>query len=108
VICLEGDGSAMYTIQSLWTMAREGLDVTTILFANQRYAILEVELARVGAVAGPQAQRNYSIGDPTLDFVALARGCGVPGHRATTADEFNEQFGIAMREAGPRLIEVRI
>jgi len=106
VICLEGDGSAMYTIQSLWTQAREGLDVTNIVFANRRYAILEVELARVGATAGPQAQRNYSIGDPDLDFVALARGLGVPSARVTTADEFNARFGAAMAEPGPSLIEV--
>ena len=101
VICLEGDGSAMYTIQSLWTQAREGLDVTNIVFANRRYAILEVELARVGAQPGPQAQRNYSIGDPDLDFVALARGLGVPAARVTTADEFNARFAAAMAEPGP-------
>jgi acetolactate synthase-1/2/3 large subunit len=106
VICLEGDGSAMYTIQSLWTQAREGLDVTNIVFANRRYAILEVELARVGAQPGPQAQRNYPIGDPDLDFVALARGLGVPSARVTTADEFNARFAAAMAESGPSLIEV--
>jgi acetolactate synthase-1/2/3 large subunit len=106
VICLEGDGSAMYTIQSLWTQAREGLDVTNIVFANRRYAILEVELARVGAQPGPQARRNYSIGDPDLDFVALARGLGVPAARVTTADEFNARFAAAMAEPGPKLIEV--
>ncbi len=106
VIALEGDGSAMYTIQSLWTQAREGLDVTNIVFANRRYAILEVELARVGAQPGPQAQRNYSIGDPDLDFVALAHGLGVPAARVTTADEFNARFAAAMAEPGPSLIEV--
>ena len=106
VICLEGDGSAMYTIQSLWTQAREGLDVTNIVFANRRYAILEVELARVGAEPGPQALRNYSIGDPDLDFVALARGLGVPAARVATADEFNARFAAAMAEPGPSLIEV--
>jgi acetolactate synthase-1/2/3 large subunit len=106
VIALEGDGSAMYTIQALWTQAREGLDVTNIVFANRRYAILEVELARVGAQPGPQAQRNYSIGDPDLDFVALARGFGVPAARVTTAEEFNARFAAAMAEPGPSLIEV--
>jgi len=106
VICLEGDGSAMYTLQSLWTQAREGLDVTTIVFANRRYAILEVELARVGAQPGPQALRNYSIGDPDLDFVALARGLGVAAARVATADEFNTRFAAAMAESGPKLIEV--
>jgi acetolactate synthase-1/2/3 large subunit len=108
VVCLEGDGSAMYTVQSLWTQAREGLDVTSIVFANRRYAILEVELARVGAEPGPAAARNYAIDDPRLDFVALARGCGVPAARATTAGEFNDRFGRAMHEPGPHLIEVEI
>jgi len=106
VICLEGDGSAMYTIQSLWTQAREGLDVTTIIFANRRYAILEVELERVGASPGPAARSNYSIGEPSLDFVALSRGFGVPAARVTSAEEFNECFAAAMREAGPYLIEI--
>ena len=96
----------MYTLQALWTQAREGLDVTTVVFANRRYAILEVELERVGAVAGPQAQRSYSIGDPSLDFVALARGLGVPAARVEDAAEFNTHFARAMREPGPYLIEV--
>jgi acetolactate synthase-1/2/3 large subunit len=106
VICLEGDGSAMYTIQALWTQAREGLDVTSVIFANRSYAILEVELARVGAQPGPQARSNYSIGEPDLDFVQLARGLGVPAARVTSAEEFNERFAAAMREPGPHLIEV--
>jgi acetolactate synthase-1/2/3 large subunit len=106
VVCLEGDGSAMYTVQSLWTQAREGLDVTSVIFANRSYAILEVELARVGAEPGPQARSNYCIGDPELDFVQLARGLGVPAARAPTADAFNDHFAAAMREPGPHLIEV--
>jgi acetolactate synthase-1/2/3 large subunit len=106
VICLEGDGSAMYTVQSLWTQAREGLDVTNVIFANRRYAILEVELARVGAAPGPAARSNYSIGDPPLDFVELSRGLGVPASKVTSAEDFNERFAAAMREPGPCLIEV--
>jgi acetolactate synthase-1/2/3 large subunit len=106
VICLEGDGSAMYTLQALWTQAREGLDVTSVIFANHRYAILEVELARVGAQPGPQARSNYFIGNPDLDFVQLARGLGVSAARASSADEFNQHFAAAMREPGPHLIEV--
>jgi acetolactate synthase-1/2/3 large subunit len=106
VICLEGDGSAMYTVQALWTQAREGLDVTSIVFANHSYAILEVELARVGARPGPRARSNYFIGDPELDFVSLARGLGVSAVRAGTADAFNDHFAAAMREPGPHLIEV--
>jgi acetolactate synthase-1/2/3 large subunit len=106
VICLEGDGSAMYTLQALWTQAREGLNVTSIIFANRRYAILEVELARVGAEPGPQARRNYAIDEPALDFVLLAKGLGVPAVRAATADDFNAHFARALHEPGPHLIEV--
>jgi len=106
VICLEGDGSAMYTIQALWTQAREGLDVTSVIFANRSYAILEVELARVGAQPGPRARSNYFIGEPDLDFVALARGLGVCAARVTSADEFNQRFAAAMQTPGPHLIEV--
>jgi len=106
VICLEGDGSALYTLQALWTQAREGLDVTNIIFANRRYAILEVELDRVGAEAGPEARRNYAIDEPELDFVRLAEGFGVPAARVATADDFNAQFARALREPGPHLIEV--
>ena len=106
VICLEGDGSAMYTIQALWTQAREGLDVTSVIFANRSYAILEVELARVGARPGPRARSNYFIGEPDLDFVEMASGLGVSAVRATSADEFNDRFAAAMRAPGPHLIEV--
>jgi acetolactate synthase-1/2/3 large subunit len=106
VICLEGDGSAMYTIQALWTQAREGLDVTNVIFANRSYAILEVELARVGAQPGPRARSNYFIGEPDLDFVEMARGLGVSAARATSADEFNDRFAAAMQTPGPHLIEV--
>jgi acetolactate synthase-1/2/3 large subunit len=106
VVCLEADGSAMYTYQALWTQAREGLDVTSIIFANRRYAILEVELERVGAQPGPQARRNYAIDEPTIDFVQLAKGLGVPAARVETADDFNTRFANALREPGPHLIEV--
>ncbi len=108
VICLEGDGSAMYTIQSLWTMARENLDVTVVIFNNGKYSVLEMEFARTGArggVPGPKAAGVLDIGSPDLDFVALARGMGVPATRATTAEEFNAQFEQAVRARGPRLID---
>jgi acetolactate synthase-1/2/3 large subunit len=108
VVCLEGDGSAMYTIQALWTMAREKLDVTTVIFANRKYSILELEFSRTGArggVPGPKAASMLDIGSPTMDFVALAQGMGVNASRATTAEEFNELFAAAMSEPGPRLIE---
>jgi acetolactate synthase-1/2/3 large subunit len=109
VICMVGDGSAMYTIQSLWTQAREGLNVVTIVFANRIYQILRGEFDGVGAgEPGKRAQDMLRIDRPTLDFVALARGMGVPGVAVTTAGEFNKALADAVAEPGPRLIEVQI
>src|SRR4029450_12992041 len=89
VISLEADGSALYTVQALWTQAREGLDVVTVLYNNRSYAILNMELNRVGAAArGPKAKSLLDLAHPDMDFVALAQGVGVPATRATTADEF--------------------
>ena len=106
VIALESDGSAMYTLQAWWTMAREGLDVTTILFNNGSYAVLNMELNRVGAEpAGPRAKDMLDIHRPDLDFVALANGMGVPATRATNAEEFNEQLGRALATPGPSVVE---
>ncbi|MFZ1831578.1 MAG: acetolactate synthase large subunit, partial [Pseudomonadales bacterium] len=107
IVCLEGDGSAMYTIQALWTMAREKLDVTVLLFANRDYAILQLEYLRVGATAmGSNARGMMHIGNPDIDFVTLAQSMGVTATRATNADELFAQFGDAMTQPGPRLIEV--
>jgi len=108
VVCLEGDGSAMYTIQSLWTMARENLDITVVIFNNRKYSILELEFSRTGARGGkpgPNAASVLDIGNPDLDFVALATGMGVTASRATTAREFNEQLAAALKAKGPRLID---
>jgi len=106
VVCLEGDGSGMYTLQGLWTQAREGLDVTTVVLANRSYAILQVELARVGAGApGRRSRDMLEIGRPNLDWVELARGMGVPACRVTRAEDFHEHFSRAMAEPGPHLIE---
>ncbi|HEX6312010.1 MAG TPA: acetolactate synthase large subunit [Acidimicrobiia bacterium] len=106
VISLEADGSAMYTLQALWTQARDGLDVTTVIFNNRSYAILNLELSRVGAEpAGPKALDMLDISRPDLDFVALARGMGVPATRSTTADEFTAQLERAIAEPGPALVE---
>jgi acetolactate synthase-1/2/3 large subunit len=105
VICLEGDGSAMYTLQTLWTLARERLDVTVIVFANRSYRILNIELGRVGASAGPRSEAMLSLRDPDLDFVALARGLGVEASRPQDAGAFCRVFERAMRERGPMLIE---
>lgn len=108
VLCLEGDGSAMYTIQSLWTMAREHLDVTIVIFNNRKYSILELEFARTGArggTPGPKAASTLDIGSPDMDFVAMAEGMGVSASRATTAEEFNEQLQAAFATRGPQLID---
>jgi acetolactate synthase-1/2/3 large subunit len=109
VVCLQGDGGAMYTIQALWTQAREKLDVTTIIFANRAYAILQIELGRVGAMnAGPKALSMFDLANPDLDFVKLAEGMGVEASRAETAEDFEAQFASAMAGKGPRLIEAVI
>jgi acetolactate synthase-1/2/3 large subunit len=109
VVCLEADGSAMYNLQSLWTQAREGLDVTTVIFNNQSYAILNLELNRVGAEPpGPRAQAMLDLRRPDLDFVSLARGMGVTASRAETADEFVTQFERAVAEPGPHLIDAAL
>lgn len=108
VISLEGDGSAMYTIQALWTMVRENLDVIVVIFNNRKYSILELEFARTGArggVPGPNAASTLAIGNPDMDFVAMAQGMGLEASRATTAEEFNVQFEAAMNSTGPRLID---
>jgi acetolactate synthase-1/2/3 large subunit len=107
VVCLEGDGSAMYTIQALWTQAREQLDVTTILFANRSYAILQMELARTGAgQGGPKAHDMLDIGRPDLDFVSIAEGLGVPATRPETAEQLCDDLARAFVDPGPHLIEV--
>ena len=106
VVCLEADGSAMYTIQALWTQAREGLNVTTVILANRAYAILNMELDRVGATgAGARARALLDLDRPELDFVALARGLGVPAVRATTADELVSALGRALATPGPSVVE---
>jgi acetolactate synthase-1/2/3 large subunit len=106
VIALEADGSGMYTLQSLWTMARERLDVVAVILANHRYRILEVELRRTGGGApGPLAGAMMDIANPELNWTELAAGLGVEATRARTGDEFIAQFEDAMRTRGPRLIE---
>jgi acetolactate synthase-1/2/3 large subunit len=106
VISLQADGSAMYTIQALWTQAREQLDVTTVICDNSAYAILAGELENVGARSGGErAGRLLDLGSPGLDFVALATGMGVPATRATTAEELAEQFAAALAAPGPHLID---
>jgi acetolactate synthase-1/2/3 large subunit len=109
VVCLEGDGSAMYTAQALWTQARERLDVTTVIYANRSYAILNIELARVGVDnPGLRARSLFDLHDPTLDWVKLAQGMGVEAARAETTERFADLFTSAMKTRGPRLIEAVI
>jgi acetolactate synthase-1/2/3 large subunit len=106
VLVLQADGSAMYTLQALWTMAREQLDVTVVLYDNGSYAILQGELARVGATGGGErAGQLLDIGGPALDFVALAAGTGVPATRAETAEDLTDQLRTALREPGPHLVQ---
>jgi acetolactate synthase-1/2/3 large subunit len=106
VIALEADGSGMYTLQSLWTMARERLDVVSVILANRRYRILDIEMRRTGAGAmGPMANNMVDIGRPDLDWVKMSEGMGVAATRATTADEFIAQFRAAVSQKGPALIE---
>jgi acetolactate synthase-1/2/3 large subunit len=106
VVCLEADGSAMYTIQALWTMAREGLDVTTIIVANRSYAILEFEFQRVGASGdGEAAHALMDIGRPELDFTAMARSMGVPARRVDDVAGLADAFRSAIAEPGPHVIE---
>ncbi len=107
VVVLEGDGSGMYTPQSLWTMAREGLDVVTVIFANRRYRILDIEMKRTGAPGfGAKSNEMVDITRPGLDFVQLAGSMGVRGVRAETVGQFAREFAIGMREKGPLLIEI--
>ena len=106
VLSLNGDGAAAYTLQGLWTMAREGLDVVTVIFANHAYRILNIELERTrSGNAGPQARRLLDLGDPRMDWVSLAKGFGVPGVRASDAESFDAALARGIAGNGPMLIE---
>lgn len=109
VVCIHGDGGAMYTLQALWTQAREKLDVTNVIFANRSYAILNIELMRVGAEnPGPKALSMLDLHNPELNWVQLGQGMGVESVRVETVEEFTDAFAAAMKQKGPRLIEVMI
>jgi len=106
VLNVEADGSAMYTIQSLWTQSREQLNVTTVLCNNAAYAVLTMELDRVGAHAGGQAARSLlDLSRPDLDFCKLSEGQGVPAVRVRTAEDLCAQLEWAYGEPGPHLIQ---
>jgi len=109
VICPHGDGGAAYTLQALWTMAREQLDIVVVIYANRSYAILNIELDRVGAVgSGPVALSMFDLHNPEMNWTKIAEGFGVEASRATTCEEFASQYASALAQRGPRLIEAMI
>lgn len=109
-VCMVGDGSAMYTIQALWTQAREGLPVTTIIFANNQYAILKAEYTNMGAGAAPgeRAMSMIDIDRPTIDWLAMGKSMGVPGVRVEDVGALHAALLRSTREPGPSLIEVKL
>lgn len=108
VVNLEADGSALYTIQALWTQAREQLDVTTVIFNNRAYAILQGEYTNVGATAGPTAMAMMQLTEPVLNWTKLANSMGVEAARAETLEDFADLFTAANRRKGPFLIELMV
>lgn len=109
VVCLESDGSGAYMPQALWTQAREGTDVVTLIFANQRYQILRDEMANVGVSRiGERAASLLDIDSPSIDWVSMARGFGVPARRVETMDDLGRAFDEAVATSGPALIEVLV
>ncbi|HBH88559.1 MAG TPA: acetolactate synthase large subunit, partial [Hyphomonadaceae bacterium] len=108
-ICLSGDGAGMYTVQALWTMARENLKVVNIVFVNHTYRILNIELKRTGAGnPGPAAQNMLNLGTPEIDWKSLAEAQGLHAENVTTAEEFDEAFERAMTADGPVLIAAHV
>lgn len=109
VLCLSADGSGMYTLQGIWTMAREGLNVTTVIFANRAYGVLKREFANLGiGEPGPTASSLFHIGGPDLDWVSLSKGMGVPAEKAPTLEEFVSLLQRGFENDGPSLIEVSV
>jgi acetolactate synthase I/II/III large subunit len=109
VLCLSADGSSMYTLQGLWTMARESLNVTTVILANRAYGILKREFANLGAgEPGEIASSLFSIGQPDLDWVSIAKGMGIPGARVHSLEEFASRLQQGLKNDGPSLIEVLV
>ncbi|MFY9793848.1 MAG: acetolactate synthase large subunit [Candidatus Sulfotelmatobacter sp.] len=107
VLCLTADGSGMYTLQALWTMAREGRKITTVVFANRDYAVLKREFSYLGVGnPGPRALDMFEIGRPDLNWVSLAKGMGVPGVRVTSLEDFAKALQEGFESGGPSLIEV--
>jgi acetolactate synthase-1/2/3 large subunit len=107
VLDVQADGSALYTVQGLWTQAREGLNVTTLICSNRSYRILQVELSRSGvATQGANIQALTELTKPPIDWVRVAQGFGVPGVTVNTAEDLARELGKALLEPGPHLIEM--
>lgn len=107
VVTLQADGSGLYTVQALWTQAREKLDITTVIFSNRRYEILFNEMNRMGVSPGPSADKMFSLDSPPINWVRLAEGFGVEAAAASTMNEFNDLFALSLRRKGPFLIELQ-
>ena len=109
VITLESDGSGLYQPQALWTQAREGLNVVTLIFNNAKYQILRNEMANVGVPDfGPKASALLDLSDPVPNWSAISEGMGVPARRVETVEQLDAAFSEALAEPGPRLIEVMV
>jgi acetolactate synthase-1/2/3 large subunit len=107
IIALEADGSGMYTVQALWTMVREALDITVIMLNNGSYAILNIELSRVGvAEPGPTALSLLDLTNPEINWTDLAQGMGMNAIQVKTVDALDAAVGEALSHEGPSLIEV--
>jgi acetolactate synthase-1/2/3 large subunit len=107
VINFQADGSAMYTVQSLWTQARESLNVTTMICSNRSYDILRLELARSGQVSpGKNTNSLTDLADPVIDWVKISQGMGVPAVSVNTAERLAKELRVALAEPGPHLIEM--
>jgi acetolactate synthase-1/2/3 large subunit len=109
IVALSGDGSAMYTVQALWSLARENIDCTVVVFANHSYRILNIEMGRTGSGnPGPSASKLLDLGDPRIDWVSMAKAQGLPAVRCETAEAFETAFAGAMAQKGPMFIEAAI
>ena len=108
VVALQADGSALYTLQGLWTQAREGLNVTTVILSNNSYAILQGEMAAVGATMGAAADELFNLDRPVPDWLSIAKGFGIPATRAETIETLIAQINRANATPGPSLIELLI
>ncbi|MDC2964525.1 thiamine pyrophosphate-dependent enzyme, partial [Gammaproteobacteria bacterium] len=109
VVSLLGDGAFMYTLQALWTQARERLNITTIIYKNEKYRILEIEYWRLGVNSiGEKASGLFNLVDPSIDYCSIARGMGVQSVSVDTVESFKKALGVALTRTGPYLIEACI